>query len=246
MNLKSPTDKLIDDVVPLKMVDPQRAHLPAVCAAVGWPEPTSEEFDIAYEAALAHKETVVKIVLDNSGRKRTLYYGVKVPNDFDLVAFLERQFAQYPEKKGFWDQLVRDGRIEMHRGKGWHATLAMNRPELKELVKTFEKLLTAGAQQDGTKDAGEERVVPVKLCLDEIVWDQRAMAIAIKSMDPPLPCANKIPHITVATASDDIKPFISNEILAASRDHWLSQGEVRRLKLAEGMIIDGYLKGFAY
>ncbi|KAJ3054215.1 hypothetical protein HK097_002384 [Rhizophlyctis rosea] len=246
LNLRSPTDKLIDEVVPLKMVDPQRAHLPAVCAAVGWPEPTPEEFDIAYEAALAHKETVVKIVADNSARKKVLYYGVKVPTEFDIVAFLEGQFARCPDKKGFWDQLVRDGRIEMHRAKGWHVTLSMNRPDLKEVVKNFEDLLKAGTEQNGDRSSEEERKVPVKLNLDEIVWDDRAMAIAIKSMDPSLPCANKIPHITVATASDEIKPFISNNILAASRNHCLGNGEVCNLKLAEGTVIVGYLKGFAY
>ncbi|KAJ3051775.1 hypothetical protein HK097_007216, partial [Rhizophlyctis rosea] len=173
---------------------------------------------------------------DITARKKVLYYGIKVLPEFDIVAFLEGQFAQCPDKKGFWDQLVRNGRIEMHRAKGWHVTLSMNRPDLKELVMNFEDLLKAGTKQNGDRSSEEEGGVPVKLYLDEIVWDHRAMAIGIKSMDPSLPCADKIPHITVATASDEINPLISNDILAASP----KVGGIRRITLTDAFV-DGFL-----
>ncbi|KAJ3027285.1 hypothetical protein HDV00_011273 [Rhizophlyctis rosea] len=247
LDLRSDTDKLIDEIVPLNMTDPQSAHIPRVCRAVGWPEPTTEQFEVAHNAALAHKETVVKLVADNSARRGPAYYGVKVPTAFDIGAFLDGFFAGYPDEKEFWDKLVTDGRIDKHRSRGWHVTLCMNKPDFQPLVKQLEQVLAGGgAKANGGGGGGEESTAPVDLHLGEVVWDDRAMAITIKAMNPPLGCANRIPHITVATASDDIKPFVSNEVLAAAFGGRHGGNRTHRLRFSEGTVIHGSLKAFAH
>ncbi|KAJ3034646.1 hypothetical protein HDV00_004828 [Rhizophlyctis rosea] len=167
-----------------------------------------------------------------------LFYVVTM--NFDVGAFLDGFFAGYPDEKEFWDKLVKDGRIDKQRSRGWHMTLCMNKPAYQDLIDDCEGVLLGKGK--GTVEAvGSDGVktAPVDLHLEEVVWDDRAMAITIKAMNPPLGCANRIPHITVATASDDIKPFVSNEVIQPAFAHSAS---VRRLSFGANTSVAGGLK----
>lgn len=77
---------------------------------------------------------------------------------------------------------------------------------------------------------------PARLRLERLVWDARIMTFVVRILPPQphqtesvedlCPCANAIPHITVGTASPDVKPKESNDLLK----RW-SEGDGRETKI---------------
>ncbi|KAJ5714174.1 uncharacterized protein N7483_011355 [Penicillium malachiteum] len=88
--------------------------------------------------------------------------------------------------------------------------------------------------------------------LERLVWDDRVMAFVVRILSTDessdseegsvLPCANVIPHITIGTASADIKPKESNDLLARWLEHGsggdtgIYEAEVKGVKLVEGTV----------
>ncbi|KAJ5777489.1 hypothetical protein N7520_000735 [Penicillium odoratum] len=95
--------------------------------------------------------------------------------------------------------------------------------------------------------------------LERLVWDDRVMAIVVRILpadehspeeETGLPCANSIPHITIGTASPDIKPKESNDLL----QRWLEFGsgggtgiyeiEITGVKVVDGTVQPAMMRGF--
>ncbi|KAJ3297726.1 hypothetical protein HK104_000204 [Borealophlyctis nickersoniae] len=237
VDLKSDSDKYIDVVVPLAVRDRPREHLPAICAAVGWPVPSGDDYAKAEAAAAAFKESVVKNV-ESRNKKGPAYYGVKVPSEYDLASLLEKTLENHGADMGLWMRLKEAGRVEKSKSKGWHVTLCMcSQPAHVELVKMYEGML---------KGVSDEARVSIKLHLLEIVWDDRLMAVAVKFEPSDIRAANIIPHITFATVTDEVKPVTSNEVLRMGYGEEKEQGLVKRVKFDEDVVIGGYLKAFSF
>lgn len=94
--------------------------------------------------------------------------------------------------------------------------------------------------------------------LERLVWDNRVMAFVARILpavdnnpenEVGWPCANNIPHITIGTASPDIKPKESNDLL----QRWLEFGsgghtgiyeiEVKGVKVVNGIVGPVMMRG---
>jgi tRNA ligase len=84
---------------------------------------------------------------------------------------------------------------------------------------------------------------PARVKLERVVWDERIMAIVVRIYPSEggiaWPSANSIPHITIGTASPDVKPVESNQLLA----HWeAGEGAVHEKEIPGGIVLDGNVK----
>lgn len=254
LDQKVEADSLIDVIVSLDLADTPRAHLSKILPELGLPEPIDNVYQKVYNIAVGLKETVVKNVKDTSAKKKPRYYGVKLDPAFDLPGLLDKLFSSHPpELRQMWEQLVSSGRVDKRKAKGWHVTLCMVRagdPKLEAMCNTYASRLEKYAKEKGSA-TGTDRTsagIPVNLELTEVVWDDRVMAIVVGKMPDGVNSANEIPHVTVATASEEIKPVTSNEILG-----WALAGEkggegktVHRLPFDGTVEVKGEICAFFY
>lgn len=94
--------------------------------------------------------------------------------------------------------------------------------------------------------------------LERLVWDNRVMAFVARILpavdnnpenEIGWPCANKIPHITIGTASPEIKPKESNDLLqrwlefGSGGDTGIYEMEVKGVKVVNGIVGPVMMRG---
>ncbi|KAI1260584.1 tRNA ligase [Xylariaceae sp. FL1019] len=144
-----------------------------------------------------------------AAKKKPLeYMAVSVPAK-DVQSALDSIFNKTdPQAQHFYRLLGQTRRMQ----RQFHVTLmhrfsAKTHPELWARYTSLE-----AANANNVNDTlGECEVV-----LESVVWDDRIMAIAVSLVDPEgqWTCVNKVPHITIGTRDDSIKPKESNDLLA--------------------------------
>ncbi|KAJ5137949.1 hypothetical protein N7526_004182 [Penicillium atrosanguineum] len=85
---------------------------------------------------------------------------------------------------------------------------------------------------------------PARVRLERLLWDDRIMTFVVRILSgeggEELPCANAIAHVTVGTASADIKPKESNDLLA----RWVEGGSggttgINEMEVSGVLVIEG-------
>ena len=106
------------------------------------------------------------------------------------------------------------------------------------------QLLDPPAATGGTD--GGVTLGTAKVLLENVVWDDRLMAIAVTLVSTDAAksyhTTNKHAHITVGTAADGIKPKESNDLLAS----WSTESKsdsIRSVKIRGHVVLDGIVKG---
>ncbi|KAJ3161230.1 hypothetical protein HDU88_007403 [Geranomyces variabilis] len=249
-------DALIDKAIPVALRESPKDVLFRVIRGLGLPEPSDKEYAAAAEAASQHVETVIKQVKGASAQRRPRYYGIRIEDAEQALKFLEARFnTENDETSQIWDVLKERNRLEKQKTYGWHVTLCHAKAQGEDkLCREYQGLIddyikqqpaapaSANGHADSEKGPRTTSGIPVVLRLTEIVWDNRAMAFVVeKPLPGALKCINDIPHITVATASDDIKPFVSNEVLADAKK---GNNGVRRLVFPEPLVVKGQVCPF--
>ncbi|KAI1415467.1 tRNA ligase [Hypoxylon sp. FL1857] len=195
--------------------------------------PSDEELDEAVKAAIEnYKPDIRHTIPDRSkGRdkkqnqqpknqesqppkKKPLeYMSISVPSK-DINVALESAFkgTDAPTQR-FYKQLQQTRRVQPL----FHVTL-MHRASSKEHPELWQRYTALEAEnksQDGKLDE-------VGVQLERVVYDDRIMAIVVRILDEEQKwtCVNKVPHITVGTRDDSVKPRESNDLLA----RWLEVG----------------------
>lgn len=98
----------------------------------------------------------------------------------------------------------------------------------------------------------ELKLGAARIRLERLVWDNRVMAFVVRILPAKLPAgmdgdaswpsANATPHITVGTASSDIKPKESNELLGRWLEGDESQGKIWEKEIPEMKILEGTVR----
>ncbi|KAI8922586.1 RNA ligase-domain-containing protein [Powellomyces hirtus] len=249
--ISNPSDALIDSVVSLSLLDSKEATLYKVIDALDLPRPTQKEYETAVGKSQSHQENIVKQMKDMSLRRKVRYYGVRINRDVDIVGLLDGLFAGAPpQTREIWDTLVLTERIEAQQKVGWHVTLcfvkdgAVDTTPYKSLLDKYFKTSPSAAASASDDNGRSDPGMPVKLSITEVVWDAQVMAIVVGKMPNGVSSINKIPHITVATASDEIKPYTSNAVL--ERAFSGANGDVQRLAFPNPVEIQGEVRAFFF
>lgn len=212
--------------------------------------PTSEDMDSAVQAALSEYTVDIKHEINarndrntkqngsrggpqaqtDGGRKpkerKPEYFAVQVPTNI-VSATLQSMFAQVssPDVARMYGFLSQQRRIQNE----FHVTL-IHRASASEHHDTWTQLgnLYAKHSQPTPDPASAISSPQLGLCsvrLERLVWDNRVMAFLVRlgpveGSNEHFSSTNKLPHITVGTASPDIKPKESNDLLAK----WMQEG----------------------
>ncbi|KAJ3018090.1 hypothetical protein HKX48_003166 [Thoreauomyces humboldtii] len=240
LDTRSAADSNISDVLRLNLVDDPRTNFFKLVEFLHLPRPDMATYDEAYSACVDQKETVVKVVKDTSAKRKVLFYGIKLDSDPNLGTVLESTFATTDDRfRRTWGSLSSTKRIEERSRSGWHVTLVVVRSDgarAVELSKAYARRLAASSN--------EELGVEVSCTLTEVVWDDRVMAVVVQLPDD-VQTSNDVPHVTVATRSEDVKPVVSNEVLAVAFGKGNGHGEdVVRLPFPEPVEVKGRLRAF--
>lgn len=181
------------------------------------------------------------------------YFSVSIPTS-EVSSTLKSLFANTaPETARLYNQLHNSRRIQ----PAFHVTLihralSKDRTDIWDrYVKQYIDVLTAHPVDDAITHP--PKLGRARVRLERLVWDHRIMAFVVRILpaegvetegvaDSLFPCANAIPHITVGTASPDIKPKESNDLL--QRWHQIGSGgqtgifeaEVPGVKVVDGMV----------
>lgn len=161
------------------------------------------------------------------------YFCVRLPTN-RIQAILDAVFRdQPPEVTKFYRQLQQTRRLQ----PAYHITLihrATSRSHLdnwERLNKRYEDT-KASINDDHSNPANTasnsaseiDLLLPCRVHLERLVWDKRLMTVVARLLDADpfkgLVCTNDVAHVTIGTASTDIKPKESNDLLA----RWLSEG----------------------
>ncbi|KAI1205219.1 tRNA ligase [Annulohypoxylon truncatum] len=207
--------------------------------------PSDEEMDEAVKAAIENYKPDLRhnIPDRNKGRdkkqnqqaknqepqapkKKALeYMSISVPAK-DINVALEAAFkGTDPQTQRFYKQLQQTRRIQPL----FHVTL-MHRASAKEhpeLWQRYTALEVESQSQDG-------KISECDVQLERVVYDNRIMAVVVRILDEEQKwtCVNKVPHITIGTRDDSVKPKESNDLLAK----WLQDGSGGDTGIGERLI----------
>ncbi|KAK2737178.1 hypothetical protein FQN57_000435 [Myotisia sp. PD_48] len=184
--------------------------------------------------------------------KKVEYFGISVQVS-EIKSTLSSLFANSPpERSRFYNHLIHSRRLQ----PAFHTTL-VHRATTKdhpEIWKLYVELFKDTIKQDEV--SGPAPILgSARVRLERLVWDSRIMAIVTRIMPRdhetnPLvpdnvevwPCANPIPHITIGTASPDVKPKESNDLLkkwlevGASPETGIWEAEIPGVKVIDGKV----------
>ena len=207
--------------------------------------PNPEELDEAIEAALSDYKPDIKHDLSfNSKRKhkqngasaqhndqtptsqpkppKLEYFAVKLPAH-EVSTVLDKTFNNLhpPEKVRLYRHLQSSRRIQpafhvtlMHR-----ASIPSN-PDLWSHLTTLHANTLSQNSKDPSSHTSDPPIGTCRVRLERVVWNDRVMCIVSRLLDEGWETSNPVAHVTVGTASQDIKPKESNELL----QRWLEMG----------------------
>ncbi|KAK4692171.1 tRNA ligase, partial [Lecanoromycetidae sp. Uapishka_2] len=206
--------------------------------------PSSAELDQAIEAALSDYKPDIKHDLSFNSKKKDKgdwrngaasqqngaaqpkapkleYFAVKLPTS-QISSTLDKVFSNLPpEKARMYRHLQQSRRVQ----PSFHVTLIHNasikqHPDLwSHLASLHAKVLSERSENPSTSGS-DPPIGKCRVRLERVVWDDRVMCIVARLLDEGWETANAIAHVTVGTASSNIKPKESNDLL----QKWLENG----------------------
>ena len=163
------------------------------------------------------------------------YFSIKLPTSL-VVSTLAKVFNHVPPEQAKMYRQLQQSRLVQ---SAFHVTLIHRasidkHPELwNYLASLHAETLTKDASNPSAGSAGPS-IGKCRVLLERIVWDERVMCIVARLLDEGWDTANAVAHITVGTASQDIKPKESNDLL----QKWMVNGAERGIRECE---IDGHV-----
>ena len=184
---------------------------------------------------------VAKPMTPNQLVGRLEYFAVPV-SAMEMVNLLSSMFSQSgQEESQMYNQLCQSRRIQPE----FHVTM-IHRASSKAnptLWQQYTDAYLSAIKQVDTRDEGQllPSLGPVKVYIDRLVWDDRVMCFAVRVASAAgiaWPNANAIAHITIGTASSDIKPKESNDLLQrwSAGDNQVWEKEVAGAKVLDGNV----------
>lgn len=165
--------------------------------------------------------------------KRLEYFGIGLSTT-NINSILSSLFQKSSTAESqFYKKLKSSGRLqdEFHVTLIHRANSSQDPQNWQQYVTRLEKVVG----EDTKKGEKLPSLGAARLRLERVIWDDRVMGILVRilpgSDGSVWPCANRLPHITVGTASRDIKPVETNTLL----ERWLSGDQTVQSKEFSGI-----------
>jgi tRNA ligase len=184
--------------------------------------------------------------------KKIEYFNISLPTN-EITSTLHSLFppSTPPEIARLYNQLVNSRRLQ----PSFHVTL-IHRASKKDRPDLWDSLANRYITTQTTSPVPNPVQSPptlgsARVRLERLVWDARIMTFVARILPEKSetetggaewPCANPIPHITVGTASPDVKPKESNDLLrrwvevGSGGDTGIFEVEVEGVKVVDGVV----------
>ncbi|CAG8072152.1 unnamed protein product [Penicillium salamii] len=184
--------------------------------------------------------------------KKIEYFNISLPTN-EITSVLHSLFPPSTPAltAQLYHQLVNSRRLQA----AFHVTL-IHRASKKDNPEIWERLSTRYIEAQTNSPTPESVHNPptlgsARVRLERLVWDKRIMTFVARILPAgeensdaasEWPCANAIPHITVGTASPDVKPKESNDLLrrwvevGSGGDTGIFEAEVKGVKVVDGVV----------
>lgn len=270
VNPQEDPDDGFDNVIDLDIVADSRENLDRVVNSLHsfYPKlfdkmPTTRELDGAIEAALNDYQPDIKHDLSfksNKSKDKNLngsaqasapaktpkleYFCIRLPNN-EILSTLERLFSSLSaETTKFYNHLQQTRRLQV----GFHVTL-MHRASIGQNLELWSHLSylyrkTLDSSTASNSDSSSDPVLgKCRVQLERVIWDRRVMCMVVRLLDEGWESTNSVAHITLGTASSDIKPKESNMLL----EKWLEVGSggesgIEETEIKGNIVLDGTVK----
>ncbi|KAL4913570.1 fungal tRNA ligase phosphodiesterase domain-containing protein [Aspergillus aurantiobrunneus] len=160
--------------------------------------------------------------------KNIEYFGISLRTS-EVLDLLHSLFspATPPQKAHLYHQLVNSRRVQ----PAFHVTL-IHRASKKDHLDTWNSLVQRYTDKMNANPPSDPKATPLlgyaRIRLERLIWDSRLMTFVARIMPADTGeddqfdwvCVNPLPHVTVGTASPEIKPKESNDLL----QRWLKEG----------------------
>lgn len=272
VNADEPPDDLFDLVINLDVTSSSRENLETIVSQLNseYPKlfgamPTAQDLDIAIEAALNDYKPDIKHELNFGSKSKQQsqqqngnapkskapkldYFCIKLPSN-RITGILDALFKdQDMATQQFYRQLQGLHRVQQE----FHVTI-IHRASAKERPDQWQKMLGLHAQRaSASANTTDPDLGNAKVQFERLVWDSRVMCFVVRVLPPSAgdaeakewETANKIAHVTIGTASKDIKPKESNDLL----QRWLQDGSgegsgINEIMVRGQVVLDGVVKG---
>lgn len=197
--------------------------------------------------------------------KRAEFFNISV-NSNDVTSVLSSLFPPDntpPDKAKLYNHLRNSRRIQpTFHVTVIHKAASKDRADIwTHYTDLYRNTLTKQVDGNGTGNSNESgtsapqtqtqtqtpALGSARVRLERLIWDDRIMAFVVRVQpvdeQADWPCANSIPHITVGTAAQNVKPKESNDLL----QRWLEKGagpetgiweaEVPAVKVLDGTVV---------
>lgn len=175
------------------------------------------------------------------------FFCVSVPGG-RIAAILEAVFNNVSlEQQRFYKQLKATRRIQpsfhvtlIHKASATEHSTYWNR-----LVHEWQVKFDEGKENQGYDPASSlVELARARIQLEYVVWDERVMGILVRLLDAGYnqgyPSVNRHAHITVGTATDNIKPKETNDLLTAW--HEGGNAQIQDVKVKGSVVLEGGVK----
>lgn len=180
-------------------------------------------------------------------RPKLEYFSVRIPTP-RVNGILETIFKdQDAMTTRFYRQLQQTRCIQPE----FHVTL-IHRASISQHPEVWDKLSKLHAammEKQGPKGDWEPELGKCNVQLERLVWDNRVMCIVARldgsaSAGLPFESVNPVAHVTIGTASKDIKPKESNDLL----QRWLKDGSgettgIGEIPIRSSVVLEGSVRG---
>jgi tRNA ligase len=173
--------------------------------------------------ANTHHQRDTPLLTPGQQVSRLEYFGVSV-SVTDITSTLSGLFGKAPaDEAKLYNLLKHSKRIQ----QDFHVTL-IHRASASQHSEIWGNYTNAFVQAQENFKADAKTMIPTlgraRLRLERVVWDERIMAFVVRILPSEnsnagiaagaqWQCANAIPHITVGTASQNVKPKEANDLL---------------------------------
>lgn len=180
--------------------------------------------------------------------KKVEYFAVQVPA-YQVNGLLESMFRDAPPEEA---KMYKTLRAQRRVQQEFHVTL-IHRAASGQHADYWAKLTDMQAKASAPAEIQafsipEPKIGHAKVRFERVVWDDRVMALVVRlsrgeGSAEEWKSVNTVAHITVGTASPNVKPVESNHLLAK----WMQEGAgangIKEIMVKAGVEVEGTVKG---
>ncbi|CAG8471091.1 11481_t:CDS:2 [Acaulospora colombiana] len=227
-------DDKIDHVIELEIHNDAKTNLmitiERLCSLLGVQMPSEDDTNTALKQASNYQPSIRKFVSKKGHQKKSTnpsYFMIAL--ELNVSKYISEFFAIHPNVDSrVYEKLIRNKRIPDEH----HVTL-IHGANISEDRELWEQYKTMCANE----------LPKVKVFINKLVFNEEVMTLVVNNIEPPhVRSTNRVPHVTVGTIDNSVKPFYANEMLEKALIENNNTSDVHVIELDSKLVCDGIIR----